>query len=571
MSITRLSFNQLNRDNAVSVIDYGADPTGSVDATAAIQTAIDALPSGGTVYIPNGTYIVSALTVTKDNISICGAELGNSKLVSPAGRWGHMITANDVDFFTLQDIEFDCNLATTEGALWIGGGRWCLVERCKFYNCDLTTMSINSIGISGGSRTAIDNTVRDCYAYGQKRFTPGGTATFIAANGATRTTFENCVVEDCEADNFGADNGPYTLFHNCRASKSSTRSTYAAFWLECTEVNGDGYDVTISTCHMSNFAIGIGVSEKVVALLENFTYRACSRAIWAHGDESSRISGGLLDLCGVAASDTDGAVLIENSADISGLTFRNTVGNSCIVVYAATAKTGKIVNINECTVDARINIGYVSGGAESVVVSNCTLNSTSIWYFDCSTKRLLINGNTFIDSIVTGSRIINSTIAGNTFVDTSGTLTAIDLSLDTFNTFFDNNSFYGFLAVTNNATAGRNTYVNCTSTPDTRDYVIKKTVTITTGGTLYSLGGNSRGSYLILVEGTSNDNAVGAYLAQAESFTSGHTITTLAERADLGTGNFFSINYPSGDELKITHPTSGRVANVTIISFGGFT
>src|SRR5690606_39052919 len=41
----------------ISVLDRGADPTGLVDSTQAIQDTIDALPhEGGTVWLPEGTY-----------------------------------------------------------------------------------------------------------------------------------------------------------------------------------------------------------------------------------------------------------------------------------------------------------------------------------------------------------------------------------------------------------------------------------------------------------------------------------------------------------------------------------
>jgi Pectate lyase superfamily protein len=44
----------------VNVVDLGADPTGSADATAVVQSAIEKLaPTGGTIYFPAGTYRIS--------------------------------------------------------------------------------------------------------------------------------------------------------------------------------------------------------------------------------------------------------------------------------------------------------------------------------------------------------------------------------------------------------------------------------------------------------------------------------------------------------------------------------
>jgi len=58
------------------IIAYGADPTGAADSTTPIQNAINALAAaiGGTVYIPPGTYKVTApLTITSNFISIVGS------------------------------------------------------------------------------------------------------------------------------------------------------------------------------------------------------------------------------------------------------------------------------------------------------------------------------------------------------------------------------------------------------------------------------------------------------------------------------------------------------------------
>jgi polygalacturonase len=45
--------------NALSVLDFGADPTGATDAAPAIEAAIEAAKGRGkTVFIPKGTYQV---------------------------------------------------------------------------------------------------------------------------------------------------------------------------------------------------------------------------------------------------------------------------------------------------------------------------------------------------------------------------------------------------------------------------------------------------------------------------------------------------------------------------------
>lgn len=56
MSLTKISYSMI--DGAVAnVLDYGADPTGAADNTAAFQAALD---SGMAVYIPKGNYLVTS-------------------------------------------------------------------------------------------------------------------------------------------------------------------------------------------------------------------------------------------------------------------------------------------------------------------------------------------------------------------------------------------------------------------------------------------------------------------------------------------------------------------------------
>lgn len=51
----------------VSVLDFGADPTGATESTTAFQNAINSLSAnGGTVFVPPGTYVVGTLDFPND-------------------------------------------------------------------------------------------------------------------------------------------------------------------------------------------------------------------------------------------------------------------------------------------------------------------------------------------------------------------------------------------------------------------------------------------------------------------------------------------------------------------------
>ena len=78
---------------SVSLLDFGADPTGITPCSTQVQAAIDSVSSsgGGAIYVPAGTYVVRNIFV-KDNVSIIGDGWGSffklhSDGASPANDW----------------------------------------------------------------------------------------------------------------------------------------------------------------------------------------------------------------------------------------------------------------------------------------------------------------------------------------------------------------------------------------------------------------------------------------------------------------------------------------------------
>lgn len=83
MALTKATYSLI--DGApINVLDYGADPTGTADSTAAINAAIAyarSLPAGGSVYIPEGTY-----AVTEINATSASADFTKGVIIQGAGR-----------------------------------------------------------------------------------------------------------------------------------------------------------------------------------------------------------------------------------------------------------------------------------------------------------------------------------------------------------------------------------------------------------------------------------------------------------------------------------------------------
>ena len=72
MSLTKATFSMLS-GAPINVVDYGADPTGVANSTAAIQSAIDA---GKSVYFPAGNYAVTGTLLFDNNHQLMGESKG---------------------------------------------------------------------------------------------------------------------------------------------------------------------------------------------------------------------------------------------------------------------------------------------------------------------------------------------------------------------------------------------------------------------------------------------------------------------------------------------------------------
>lgn len=114
----------------VSVLDFGADPTGATDSTAAIQAAINSLPSsGGSIFFPRsgfgGYHVSSPLVIPSGNFYCRLAGEGYSSAISMVGSGAFdLITwsnpgagAVDVPFTVIENMLLNGNSLAGGGSL----------------------------------------------------------------------------------------------------------------------------------------------------------------------------------------------------------------------------------------------------------------------------------------------------------------------------------------------------------------------------------------------------------------------------------------------------------------------
>ena len=212
--------------SALNVLDYGADPTGSTDSTAAIQAAITAAlgSSSGTVWIPAGTYAVTSLNIyptgTKSLVLV-----GDGALNSVFVKYG-------------SGTDPILNISGTAG----GGAGAGVVSKCQFKNFSIQGVSgktfvgmyadtlaqffmegvyIHSCSIALQSLGSLIFTVRSCYFTSNNI---GFQADKSPVNNgySNLIKFDDCVFQGNSTYHGLLNRGQQIVFQNCDFESGTT-------------------------------------------------------------------------------------------------------------------------------------------------------------------------------------------------------------------------------------------------------------------------------------------------------------------------------------------------------------
>lgn len=139
-----------NRIGMVNLLDYGADPTGANDVSAALAAAQAALPSGGVIFCPPGTYkLAAAFTVTTAGITLLGASRNNTAFVTSSAT-ADIFVVNQW-FVAFENLTLSTSVAKTAGyAINAPSG----YQYCRVVHCQITGTSalthFNGIAMGNG-------------------------------------------------------------------------------------------------------------------------------------------------------------------------------------------------------------------------------------------------------------------------------------------------------------------------------------------------------------------------------------------------------------------------------------
>jgi hypothetical protein len=146
MSLTKATYSMINAAPA-NVLDYGADPTGVADSTAAFEAAIATLKK---VYVPKGTYLVNAIINNKTIIYGDGSFVSILKPFNTAiavltyalqvGDWYYHAEVRDVSFRNTGKVGVGFTFGQTVPSDYETDDQFC--HNLKFYGVYFTGLRI---------------------------------------------------------------------------------------------------------------------------------------------------------------------------------------------------------------------------------------------------------------------------------------------------------------------------------------------------------------------------------------------------------------------------------------------
>ena len=212
----------------ISAFDYGAVADGTTSDATALSNAIGALGSGGTLFIPEGTYIVdTTITVTTSNIRIMGS--GDKTILKASGTVDPMILMQNITDITIENIQFqgsrsDSVIAQECFAIGTVGNpsERVYIRNCKFSGpSDGTGFNI-PINCQESHYCVFDS----CYFERVQGTGSGFGYGIIINNDADANKVTNCTFNFVEAASFG---GRHAVYVSVGASQNVVANNWAKF------------------------------------------------------------------------------------------------------------------------------------------------------------------------------------------------------------------------------------------------------------------------------------------------------------------------------------------------------
>ena len=286
------------------VTQYQADPTGTSDSTAAIQAALDDVPAtGALVYLPAGTYLISAALTVKANTTIQGDGDG-ATIITQSSTTANGLQGTDGQYLTVSD-------------LWLqgpssGSGVGILFDISANTSVPYTRVSRVTISRWGSHGLYLDTPIVSQFDSVVSMLNGGDGFHPTAAVSCTSCGFSSCYANANQGTGYFLVNLQYSVLDSCAADN-----------------NGNGYD--LSGCHAVTLT-GCGAEATTT---DNFVFQS--------GSGNSVVG------CWVYHNNATG-ILAENGESkltLIGCTENSPLGGASSFVNAASGTSGALLNVTD--------------------------------------------------------------------------------------------------------------------------------------------------------------------------------------------------------------------------------
>ncbi|MCD4739607.1 right-handed parallel beta-helix repeat-containing protein [archaeon] len=346
-----------------------------------IQIAIDDLGNGGTVWLPPGTYVLTAYkTYLKSNIRLVGSGVGITVIKLGDGTAGYPLWAEFIENFTVSDLTVDGN--RHNGC----DGNGMVIRDCSNFiieNVHMTRAAASGLSVQRSQNGFISNYKAD----DTERW-----------HGLTVGTSDGITVSDCimwNTNGYGID---FSGVHDCTVNNILVYDSKMGIKVDDDEDARYTENSVFNNINLINLdSAGDGLK---IQMNKNTNYN------------NIFVSGGW-----------NGIKIWETCTDVSLSNFyvEGTIGQGLVL-------SGKNLNVNNGIVENTVAYGLCINSAENVTVSNVQIhspnndnpiiNSNNVVISDCSITNGAIHGlsiKSSSDVIISGCRIQDNTADGITF------------------------------------------------------------------------------------------------------------------------------------------------------------
>jgi len=182
----------------VDVTAYSATGDGSTDDTSTIQSAIDACPTGGILFFPKGTYLVSSNLVSTKQLYFLGAGRGSVLKASGTGLTAIVEMQSGAAGSVVENLAFYGSKTGVSGQIqrgvYINGSKKCTTRFCFFSGPNSSTGLNFGVDINGQN----SNQTRVLFCDFERLVSSSGQGTAVLVEASDHNFIYGCDVDSSE-------------------------------------------------------------------------------------------------------------------------------------------------------------------------------------------------------------------------------------------------------------------------------------------------------------------------------------------------------------------------------------